>query len=72
MDAMKHTQKTIVLTCKCGRKVEMQLVGGQYQDSYSKTCDCGRKWLLEDLTEDLTNDGNNNDKFRRIESPFIF
>lgn len=61
MDAIKYNQKIIVLTCKCGKKIEMQLMGGQYQHSYSKTCDCGRKWLLEDLTEDLINNGDNND-----------
>jgi len=61
MDSIKYTQKTIVLTCKCGKKIKLQLIGGQYQHSYSRTCNCGRKWLLEDLAEDLINDDNNHD-----------
>lgn len=47
----KVPEKTI--TCECGKEITLKLVGGQYQDSYIKNCVCGRKWILEDLSENL-------------------
>lgn len=47
------------MTCECDNKVVLQIIGGQYQHSCSGVCSCGRKWLLEDLSEDLSDDGDN-------------
>lgn len=49
-------EQEMIITCKCDKEVVLQVIGGQYQDSYSGVCTCGRKWLLEDLSEDLTED----------------
>jgi len=47
-------EQQMAVTCKCDKEVVLQVIGGQYQDSYSGVCRCGRKWVLEDLSEDLT------------------
>ena len=49
-------KQQIIIICKCGKEVVLQMIGGQYQYSYLGDCSCGRKWLLEDLSEDLTED----------------
>lgn len=54
MENLKKQQMTV--RCKCDKKVTLQIIGGQYQHTYSGICDCGRKWTLEDLSEDLTED----------------
>lgn len=46
--------KSMIITCKCRKKVVLILVGRQYQYSYRKICSCGREWVLEDISEDLT------------------
>ena len=56
MENLKKQQMTV--TCKCDKEVALQVIGGQYQHSYFGVCSCGRKWLLEDLSEDLTTDEN--------------
>jgi len=53
MNVSNQQMKTI---CKCGKELFLTRVGGQYQDSYSSSCICGRKWMLEDLSEDLIED----------------
>ncbi len=47
-------EQQMIMTCKCDKGVILQVVGGQYQYTYSGICDCGREWVLEDLSEDLT------------------
>ena len=47
-------EKTVV--CECGKIVILKLVGGQYQNSYINSCSCGRKWVLDDLSENLESD----------------
>jgi len=42
------------IVCSCQRAITLRIIGGQYQDSYVGVCECGRDWLLEDLSEDLT------------------
>lgn len=54
MENSKDRQMTV--NCKCGKEVSLRAVGGQYQYTYSGLCVCGRKWVLEDLTEDLMDD----------------
>ena len=56
MENFKKQQMSV--TCKCGKKVFLQVIGGQYQYTYSGICDCGRELVLEDLSEDLTEDSN--------------
>ena len=47
---VKSQQLQVV--CRCGNKLDVKLVGGQYKYTYRGTCICGRDWLLEDLSED--------------------
>lgn len=56
MENLKKQQMTV--TCKCDKRVALQVVGGQYQHVYSGICNCGRKWVLEDLSENLTEDSS--------------
>jgi hypothetical protein len=42
----------MLIKCKCGNKLAIKLIGGQYQYSYQGSCICGREWFLEDLSED--------------------
>jgi len=56
MKNLKEQQR--IMTCKCNKEVVLQVVGGQYQYVYSGICNSGRKWMLEDLSEDLTEDNS--------------
>ncbi len=44
-------QTKVTIKCLCGREITLELVGGQYQDTYYGECDCGRKWSLEEQSE---------------------
>lgn len=46
-------ESKIVVRCLCGKEVTLDIVGGQYQDEYYGDCECGRKWLLKELSESL-------------------
>ena len=50
------TKQEKTVNCECGEAVILKLVGGQYQNSYIGDCACGRKWTLEDLSENLESD----------------
>lgn len=41
----------IPIGCICKRLLVLQVVGGQYQHTYTGTCTCGRKWQLDEVTE---------------------
>lgn len=41
----------IAIKCLCGEEVELEVIGGQYQDDYRGDCKCGRKWILSETTE---------------------
>lgn len=41
----------MAIRCICGREVTLELLGGQYQDTYQGECECGRKWSLEEQSE---------------------
>ena len=43
----------VTIKCPCGREVIVEIIGGQYQDEYQGDCECGRKWLLKELSEAL-------------------
>ncbi len=38
----------------CGKEVDLEVIGGQYQNEYQNDCECGRKWLLKELSEAIT------------------
>ncbi len=40
-----------MLKCLCGRGITLEIVGGQYQDTYQGECKCGRKWSLEEQSK---------------------
>jgi hypothetical protein len=37
--------------CECGREVELEVYGGQYQTEYRGDCECGRQWVLTEISE---------------------
>jgi len=39
------------VVCLCGREVELELIGGQYQNAWIGRCECGRVWSLEEMSE---------------------
>lgn len=41
----------ITIKCVCGREVPVELIGGQYQNTYQGECECGRRWSLEEQSE---------------------
>lgn len=43
----------VTVKCICGKEVDLELIGGQYQDEYRADCECGRKWFLKELSEAL-------------------
>ena len=51
-------ETVILIKCLCGREVALGIIGGQYQDEYQGDCECGRKWLLKELTDALTEIAN--------------
>ena len=60
----RNHPNSIKIKCICGKALRLRLVGGQYQDTWQKDCACGRKWQLEDYSEDLESEddqhGTNN------------
>lgn len=54
MDTLNMTKvPERIIICECGKEITLELIGGQYQNSYINNCVCGRKWILEDLSENL-------------------
>lgn len=41
------------IVCLCGRDLQLELEGSQYQNRYSAECECGRRWQLVEYSEDL-------------------
>jgi hypothetical protein len=60
---MNNHPLSIDFKCICGRIVALKLIGGQYQYTWQGDCLCGRKWELEDVSENLEAEDN-------IEKPF--
>lgn len=48
-----NREDMITIMCICGRTIAVEVIGGQYQNTYYGECKCGRKWSLEELTEAL-------------------
>jgi len=44
-------QTKTTIKCLCGREVALEIEGGQYQDTYRGDCECGRKWVLTEISE---------------------
>ena len=49
--AKSKSDNGIRVVCICGRTVAVEVIGGQYQNTYDGECECGRKWSLQELTE---------------------
>ena len=47
----------LFIKCICGKEVKLEIYGGQYQDTYTGICECGRKWVLEEISEMLIEAG---------------
>lgn len=43
-------QDEMKLHCLCGREVVLEIYGGQYQTEYSGDCECGREWVLTEIS----------------------
>lgn len=41
------------IVCLCGRDLQLEFAGGQYQNRWSGECKCGRKWILDEYSEEL-------------------
>jgi len=37
--------------CICGKEVRLEVLGGQYQTTWTGRCECGRIWSLEEMSE---------------------
>ena len=44
-------ETTVTIKCLCGREITLEIVGGQYQDTYDGECKCGCKWVLTEISE---------------------
>lgn len=45
---MKSAMK---IKCICGKEVVLEVYGGQYQNEYRGDCECGRIWVLNEISE---------------------
>lgn len=41
----------MVIKCSCGKVLTLDCVGGQYQNEYRRECECGREWMLTEISE---------------------
>jgi len=41
----------MIIKCLCGREVLLEIYGGQYQTEYRGDCECGREWVLTEISE---------------------
>ena len=39
------------VVCLCGREVRLEVLGRQYQTTWTGRCECGRVWSLEEMSE---------------------
>jgi len=52
----------MIINCLCSKSIKLNLVGGQYQDTYTGRCQCGRIWSLEEKSQELKElNGKQND-----------
>lgn len=43
-------ENKVKIQCLCGKETILELIGGQYQDTYQGKCVCGRIWSLDGLS----------------------
>ena len=41
----------MIIECSCGEKLTLGCIDGQYQNEYRKKCECGREWVLIEISE---------------------
>jgi hypothetical protein len=41
----------MTIRCLCGREIELKNTGGQYQEEYRGSCECGREWVLNEISQ---------------------
>lgn len=41
----------MTIKCTCGREIKLEVYGGQYQNEYRGECECGREWVLTEISE---------------------
>lgn len=41
----------MIIKCICGKEVVLEVYGGQYQNEYRGDCECGRMWVLNEISE---------------------
>lgn len=41
----------MIIKCLCGREVVLEIYGGQYQTEWRGKCECGREWVLTEISE---------------------
>ena len=44
-------EQEMTIKCLCGRKVVLEIYGGQYQNEHRGDCECGREWVLTEISE---------------------
>ncbi len=44
-------ESKMIIRCLCGREIVLEMYGGQYQTEYRGHCECGRKWVLTEISE---------------------
>ena len=53
METLQEKRQYIPVICNCGREIKLELMGGQYQNSWQGNCECGCKWNLDEISEYL-------------------
>jgi hypothetical protein len=43
-------ENKVKIQCLCGEETILELIGGQYQNTYQGKCTCGRIWSLDELS----------------------
>jgi hypothetical protein len=46
-------ENKVKIQCLCGKEAMLEIIGGQYQDTYQGKCICGRIWSLDELSAAL-------------------
>lgn len=41
----------MIIKCTCGKELELEVYGGQYQSEFRGECECGREWFLTEISE---------------------
>lgn len=44
-------QTEVTINCLCGKEIVLEIYGGQYQNEYRGYCECGREWVLTEISE---------------------